>query len=264
MELERTPPEKVRNPARELVESYRLARSKSTQWDVQQIQLSKLIAITEDDIKTAHVDWSDVDAVAARAASNGAAIIIITGDTPEVHAQKVREAYQKIVAQQTEESFSRLNRLRSNISNAGLPLDATVFDLERSFARQIDIPFVNQKIDARRAFWILGSASTVVLILIYSLLDSMWLFARKRPSPESHPDELDCLLLYPSNVAVVLGIAWIAAPSVLLAFGMIGSTSVTTGIGEILQVVGLFLATLCIVIAGLNRTLQLRAVRRKV
>jgi hypothetical protein len=196
----------------------------------------------------------------AVAQSGGGGAIIITGKSPEERYHEINSELSEDASKNSEDALDTLSRLRDSIERADLSIDsATVRDLERSLARQIEIPFVRQRVDARIAFWILGLAATTILTFLYSLLDSIYLVLSTGKGADNAPEILDWVLLHPSKVAAFLGVAWIFLPCVLTSIGLLPRIGVIVGAPQLLGLFLLFIAMLAFGLLMLRRTLQIRS-----
>lgn len=113
-----------------------------------------------------------------------------------------------------------LRELKQWIREAELPPNATkIGDLERKLGKEVEVPFIKQRLAAAKAAWILSFAVLAPLALLFVLLDSLWLESRGIP-PTKEKELLDLVMLYRSGWAYLLGMLWLAAPVVLTFFGM--------------------------------------------
>jgi hypothetical protein len=113
-----------------------------------------------------------------------------------------------------------LRELKQWIREAELQPNATrIGDLERKLGKEVEVPFIKQRVAAAKAAWILSFAVLAPIALLFVLLDSLWLESRDIP-PTKEKEVLDLVMLYRSGWAYFLGMLWLVAPVVLTGFGM--------------------------------------------
>lgn len=245
------PPDSVRA----LLNSYQ--HSTPSGRGVRSIPLSILLAISDRDVAAAHPTAEEIDEVELSGATrNSAGIVIITGKSPEEYAHEGTAVITKVVSDNIARSVDRLNHLRSAIESAGLSPTATVYDLERSYVKRVEIPFVKQEVEANSAFWILALAELTVSAFLYVLMDSMWMVvSAMSAAPAADMEMQDCIPLYPSPWARALATAWILAPCILTASGRFSRFGVTFNLTEWLIIAAL---TIVIAVGSLMRMSMLR------
>ena len=125
-----------------------------------------------------------------------------------------------------------IEAIKSYVRLVNLPLSSTLEDLVRAGTRQIEIPFVKERLDARAAYWVLGVVTSGPLILLISLSASMLAVAQSGShKPEQRESSLptlrvdDWLPLHPGILASILGILWLLAPGVLAVVGGIETSN---------------------------------------
>lgn len=260
-DIEQLRKDEVPASVKDFLDSFHFAHSQSAHWDAQPMPLSKIIALTDQDVTDVHLDSGGIAAAAAKVtgSENAAGTMIISGQTPAERYREIKDRFSRTAEGAIADGLARLNRLRDSIHMAGLPINtATVYDLERSFVREVEIPFIKQRIEAHGAFWMLGAAAVAVLALIYIVLDYMWIVLSSRRFNQDETEVFDCVLLYPSRFAVILGTGWLVAPCALLALGLIGRFRVTSGSADWVFIGCLFVLSTGIAIASIRRTWMLR------
>jgi len=95
---------------------------------------------------------------------------LATPDSEEV--SKIRDSYTAIRSLPFMEND--LRELRFLAGNSHLANDATLDDLERVTAQELDIPYLKEHLHYRDAFWLLAIASTGPLLLLLSVAESIF------------------------------------------------------------------------------------------
>jgi len=113
----------------------------------------------------------------------------------------------------------RLQHIDSDSHLELLPNATKIGDLERKLGKEVEVPFIKQRLAAAKAAWILSFAVLAPIALLFVLLDSLWLESRDIP-PTKEKEGLDLVMLYRSGWAYLLGMLWLVAPVVLTGFGM--------------------------------------------
>jgi hypothetical protein len=190
-------------------------------WNVQQIRLSSILAISTYDFDRSFPDRESIHRIAVQG-------------PPGTESQM-----SKVVATTHDDATAILDGLRETIEHAHLPPDtSTIFDLEKLSEKEIDLPFVHAGVDVHIAFRVLAVGSLLVIAMLYSLVDSIWRVGTETNSWGDDP-VLDVPFLYPSKWARCLATIWIGSPSLLVAAGTFGLLKVAMNTRESLALVGI-------------------------
>jgi hypothetical protein len=155
--------------------------------------------------------------------------------------------------------------LKARILYSKLPLaTATIADLQETYERQIELPFIKKEVTGKDAYGVLQIAMLAPLALVYVLLDSIWLKAEsdleesKYAREKSVVEPFDFILLYRSKWSLMMGFLWLLAPVVLTLGGMTDILNLRVGNYTGFLVVLAVALPSFVMIAIARRALQIR------
>jgi hypothetical protein len=189
----------VEGTAREFLAEFENTSHGGNLWDPSGVRLSTIRKITDVDL---NASCRSERAFYSHLAPNEAA------------------AYREHVKKLCDQANEAVGRLRASIEHAADRLskaEPLIADLEQLSKKEFEIPFVHDKLDAPRAYWILAFGSGAVLLALSSLVNSIWLVRSADKGEIDEPIVLDLLFLHPSKLAFCLGSLWVFIPFALVA-----------------------------------------------
>jgi hypothetical protein len=222
--------------------------------------LAVLVSITDADVASIHVNPEAIIRIEQAPISDDD--LIVTGDSPAQFIEHEKARLQD-TADRTQAGFlESLKRVRNAIEQSGLDVETmAVHDLPRNSVKVLEIPFIKQNVEFHVAFWILGSASTLVLWFLFAIVDSIKFLAVRHSSKESFPELLDCIFFYPSRMALIFGSLWIGLTPALLIDGLFYIGGQQSSFWDYAGTFGLIASSGLIVITTFSRILTIRKVQ---
>lgn len=138
---------------------------------------------------------------------------------------------------------NEVDHLDRLMSDAELSEQLTLQEVQNRLSKKITIPFIEQELPIVGAIPLIAAALLVPLLYLLSLCGAMKLAAER---VDNH-DGIDWVFFHPGILGLVVGIAWLAAPGLVVLFGTVYFQSVQMGIGIPLVVGLVIIATLIVI-----------------